>query len=111
LCGRSCHARARRPSPRLAPVPYTTLFRSTPAVRHISFRPRRSDHEPEAGIITCCSENSRYDPLRGAEVISGPARQPLAAIILERSEEHTSELQSREKLVCRLLLENKKTER
>ena len=59
------------------------LTHPTPAVSHISFRPRRSDHEPEAGIITCCSENSRYDPLRGAEVISGPARQPLAAIILE----------------------------
>lgn len=55
----------------------------TPAVTHIAFRPRRSEQEPEAGIITCCSENSRYDPLRGAEVLSGPARQPLAAIMLE----------------------------
>lgn len=55
----------------------------TPAVTHIAFRPRRSEQEPEAGVITCCSENSRYDPLRGAEVLSGPARQPLAAIMLE----------------------------
>src|SRR5690606_39749353 len=33
---------------------------------------------------------------------------PLAEIVLDRSEEHTSELQSRENLVCRLLLEKKK---
>src|SRR5690606_40689449 len=33
---------------------------------------------------------------------------PVGAQVIERSEEHTSELQSREKLVCRLLLEKKK---
>lgn len=55
----------------------------TPAVSHIAFRPRRNAEEPAAGVITCCSENSRYDPLQGAEVLSGPARQPLAAIMLD----------------------------
>lgn len=55
----------------------------TPAVSHIAFRPRRSEQEPAGGVIICCSENSRYDPLHGATVLSGPARQPLAAILLE----------------------------
>ncbi len=36
-----------------------------------------------AGVIYCCSENSVYDPAQGAEVLSGPAPQPLAAIVLE----------------------------
>ena len=34
-------------------------------------------------LIYCCSERSAYDPAKGAEVIGGPARQPLAAIELE----------------------------
>src|SRR5690606_41244398 len=38
----------------------------------------------------------------------GPAEEKLIRELVERSEEHTSELQSRENLVCRLLLEKKK---
>ncbi|MGB5705991.1 MAG: hypothetical protein WBM41_04115 [Arenicellales bacterium] len=34
-------------------------------------------------LIYCCSERSAYDPARGAEVVGGPANQPLAAIELE----------------------------
>lgn len=34
-------------------------------------------------IIYCCSEKSVYDPAKGAEVLGGPAKQPLAAILLE----------------------------
>src|SRR5216684_6282030 len=69
----------RRP-PRSTLFPYTTLFRS--------LRPRRQDHQD------------------GAEA----ALRPGAGIAwqVERSEEHTSELQSRLHLVCRLLLEKKK---
>lgn len=55
----------------------------TPAITHISFRPARTEAEPAAGVISCCSENSRYDPATGAAVLDGPADQPLAAIILE----------------------------
>lgn len=55
----------------------------TPAITHISFRPARTDAEPMAGVISCCSENSRYDPATGAAVLDGPADQPLAAIVLE----------------------------
>src|SRR5690606_41117919 len=40
----------------------------------------------------------------------GVDRYPGLAVLLKRSEEHTSELQSRENLVCRLLLEKKKIE-
>src|SRR2546429_10001637 len=75
----------RRP-PRSTLFPYTTLFRS---VRQA----RREDGSPglASGWLT-----------QGA---------PLgAAITLRRSEEHTSELQSRLHLVCRLLLEKKKNE-
>src|SRR5690349_23173653 len=71
----------RRP-PRSTLFPYTTLFRST--------RPARSTR------CACQPESSCSGGV-------GPA-----ALRLARSEEHTSELQSRRDLVCRLLLEKKK---
>src|SRR3712207_8548448 len=71
----------RRP-PRSTLFPYTTLFRS-PRPR-TSIRPRRSARRPP------------------------PDRARRAAPNPPRSEEHTSELQSRQYLVCRLLLEKKK---
>lgn len=55
----------------------------TPAVSYIRFREARNSDEPETGVISCCAENSLYDPLRGAQVLDGPAKQPLAAILLE----------------------------
>src|SRR5690349_22536142 len=75
--------------------PYTTLFRSGLARAPAEFRHRRGRR---AGIR------------RLAGRCAGPSRRlrpgPLG---LARSEEHTSELQSRRELVCRLLLEKKKT--
>src|SRR5436309_11910748 len=68
----------RRP-PRSTLFPYTTLFRSSRADR-------------------CSSPPGRHARRRRRRTSRAPAR----------SEEHTSELQSREKLVCRLLLEKKK---
>ena len=41
-------------------------------------RPREAD-----GVIYCCSERSVYDPADGARVLGGPARQPLATILLQ----------------------------
>ena len=41
----------------------------------------------KAGLISCCSERSVYDPSQGAKVLGGPAPHPLAAIELEYSEE------------------------
>src|SRR5260221_5221485 len=69
----------RRP-PRSTLFPYTTLFRSQEQ-RHV---------DQAAGLVA---------PL---------AQHPLQVMLRERSEEHTSELQSHSDLVCRLLLEKKK---
>src|SRR2546429_1712138 len=68
-----------RRPPRSTLFPYTTLFRSLV--------------QPAAG------------PAAGA----APAHLPGQGLLRDRSEEHTSELQSRLHLVCRLLLEKKKT--
>jgi len=60
------------------------------AVSFINYRAERtsfygSDHQRHERdrIIYCCSEKSVYDPARGAQVIGGPAPQPLATILLE----------------------------
>src|SRR3712207_8951974 len=86
----------RRP-PRSTLFPYTTLFRSR-ADPHAVRRRRRSPDRARPG-----------PPGRQEQLLRRP-RQP--AVDHERSElrseEHTSELQSRQYLVCRLLLEKKK---
>src|SRR3712207_7115240 len=82
----------RRP-PRSTLFPYTTLFRSAPA--------RSSRAGPTS------SATSRRTSTRGCVPTSAtPVR--LSSPTCRRSEEHTSELQSRQYLVCRLLLEKKK---
>src|SRR2546421_9167231 len=98
----------RRP-PRSTLFPYTTLFRSGPhraaaaagandAHQAIPFDPNgrgRSRHRRRFQLIVSCT---------------APVVLPLRSIGVgyDRSEEHTSELQSRSELVCRLLLEKKK---
>src|SRR3712207_8557356 len=79
----------RRP-PRSTLFPYTTLFRSRPRGQN----PGQAASEAEHGAASSadCSQ-------------PGLSR---SSVVL-RSEEHTSELQSRQYLVCRLLLEKKKT--
>src|SRR3712207_7627459 len=87
----------RRP-PRSTLFPYTTLFRSLGGVlrsREESSPKRRAGLRPRGG---------RGDPSVG----SGLAAQGLRGRETGRSEEHTSELQSRQYLVCRLLLEKKR---
>src|SRR3712207_7567688 len=90
----------RRP-PRSTLFPYTTLFRSAgpPADR----RPRRCPAREEVASDT--------RQLRASERGEGPACGRDLQVVGVRSEEHTSELQSRQYLVCRLLLEKKKTSR
>src|SRR2546422_5918795 len=91
----------RRP-PRSTLFPYTTLFRS--AVDETEARTRvvhdviSRDHVVRRGIDVYA-----VAALTGDGVISQDH-----AVFAERSEEHTSELQSRLHLVCRLLLEKKK---
>src|SRR5689334_24315664 len=89
----------RRP-PRSTLFPYTTLFRS----------PHRPVYQ---------AESDAHDglPIRGtpldllerhARLVGGPDERPQHEQQADRSEEHTSELQSQFHLVCRLLLEKKK---
>src|SRR5690606_40658983 len=84
--------------------PYTTLFRS------LELQPMYDDAmQWEAGDLAQILAPA--DPLRPRDysIASIPSDGALHLLVRqERSEEHTSELQSRENLVCRLLLENKK---
>src|SRR5258708_23846809 len=81
----------RRP-PRSTLFPYTTLFRSVPGAL-AKFVPRT--HRSRVNMNACASQARRKEvDLGGRRII--------------RSEEHTSELQSPDHLVCRLLLEKKK---
>src|SRR3712207_8445634 len=99
----------RRP-PRSTLFPYTTLFRSRlrdPGARDPRQLLVRSDLEPRLGLLEADREQvaHRIDPARRQE----DHLRAVAPRQLQRSEEHTSELQSRQYLVCRLLLEKKKT--
>src|SRR5258708_15042129 len=98
----------RRP-PRSTLFPYTTLFRSLIDAGALRVRPALA----EAGDAAI--DDARVD-LLDRFVIDAEAEFHLRAEVLDdyigllRSEEHTSELQSPDHLVCRLLLEKKKTE-
>ena len=59
------------------------LVYPTPEVSFISFRKTRARRGVQDQVIHCCAESSQYDPARGAQVLSGPAPQPLCAILLE----------------------------
>lgn len=49
----------------------------------VRFVSRSEEVEERSQLIYCCSERSAYDPAQGAEVLGGPATQPLAAVELE----------------------------
>src|SRR5258708_21709764 len=89
----------RRP-PRSTLFPYTTLFRSHPrGITAASFcRPRPTRRSAKRFRSDC--------PRRGDSLPSAGSTRSL----MQRSEEHTSELQSPDHLVCRLLLEKKKNQ-
>src|SRR3712207_7480275 len=91
----------RRP-PRSTLFPYTTLFRSVPTLLpYSSTLLKQNPGLPYAGSISSlCLSLSRFS----SSIF--PEQHVYGSII--RSEEHTSELQSRQYLVCRLLLEKKK---
>src|SRR3712207_6930673 len=81
--------------------PYTTLFRPRAAPRH-------EPHGPVVGQLVRVRAHDEQ-VARGLHGREPPARHVHRGRSLEdRSEEHTSELQSRQYLVCRLLLEKKK---
>jgi arsenite oxidase small subunit len=58
------------------------LVYPTKDVSFISFRKTRAQKGVQDGLIHCCAEHSQYDPGKGAEVLAGPARQPLCAVLL-----------------------------
>ncbi|GAB3759887.1 Rieske 2Fe-2S domain-containing protein [Ramlibacter monticola] len=58
------------------------LVYPTKEVSFISYRKTRAQRGVQDGLIHCCAEHSQYDPSRGAEVLSGPAKQPLCAVLL-----------------------------
>jgi len=58
----------------------------TRQISFISYRAEGSRGSKRSKVIRCCSEQSEYDPARGAAVVGGPARQPLAAILLDYDE-------------------------
>src|SRR3712207_8211725 len=98
----------RRP-PRSTLFPYTTLFRSVLLVAILLAAIASQGVSPTRGL--------RFDTERFLDFQSTEARRvqrwlnssrALSVIAILRSEEHTSELQSRQYLVCRLLLEKKK---
>src|SRR3712207_7094142 len=87
----------RRP-PRSTLFPYTTLFRSS-----------QNSPRPTVGSVasnSCVQPSLRQTPPSATQPVTGvdPSSQTASC---GRSEEHTSELQSRQYLVCRLLLEKK----
>ena len=55
----------------------------TSQVSFISYRAQPSKVNARGQVISCCADKSVYDPFVGAKVVSGPAPQPLAAILLE----------------------------
>lgn len=55
----------------------------TSQVSFISYRAKPSKANARGQVISCCADKSVYDPFSGARVVSGPAPQPLAAILLE----------------------------
>src|SRR3712207_8212570 len=86
----------RRP-PRSTLFPYTTLFRSPHG--NVVAHPTRVEYCPRGGGV------GALQPLQEDVVPPPEPRRPRAVAGRPRSEEHTSELQSRQYLVCRLLLE------
>src|SRR3712207_8527484 len=90
--------------PRSTLFPYTTLFRSIAAVQQAT--------AVNPGILGIHLEGPFISPVKPGVHNTAAIRRPEMADIerltrFRRSEEHTSELQSRQYLVCRLLLEKK----
>src|SRR5690606_40261513 len=97
--------------PRSTPCPYTTLFRSTRSKLSTwqngagPARPRLVESDSvlrDATIaVTVCEDKEGPIALSSDQVQAGGLTVTLRGPVRDRSEEHTSELQSRENLVCR----------
>src|SRR2546422_2300812 len=100
----------RRP-PRSTLFPYTTLFRSVlrPVLDELEGDNANADTVKGIDFWRAAPDGAAgsFSGSAGRRVLTAKFRQLLPSIEVERSEEHTSELQSRLHLVCRLLLEKK----
>src|SRR3989449_4591632 len=94
----------RRP-PRSTLFPYTTLFRSSRFLETVLTLAPVSDEVPPRRPV---EDDAARAFLRLASALDRRSRARDGTRLTPRSEEHTSELQSRLHLVCRLLLEKKK---
>src|SRR3712207_8160090 len=98
----------RRP-PRSTLFPYTTLFRSVVAEGFEAGGHNGREETTTLCLIPSVRRATTLPLIAAGGIATGESM--LAAMVLgARSEEHTSELQSRQYLVCRLLLEKKKTD-
>src|SRR3712207_8184324 len=93
----------RRP-PRSTLFPYTTLFRSRPVGVLVLVLGRVREAQRELDGVVLRVEQPHLAVVVLGAAVAGPRERGDEV----RSEEHTSELQSRQYLVCRLLLEKKK---
>src|SRR3712207_8005347 len=91
----------RRP-PRSTLFPYTTLFRSK------KINDRGQERKPKKVRVGSKSQPKKISSKRTNKPIRPESNARYIDKRIKRSEEHTSELQSRQYLVCRLLLEKKK---
>src|SRR5690606_41296819 len=103
VCDRSLHARIRRP-PSSTRFAYTTLFRSTNQTVCAG-----NIIQLNGAIGGAATSQTWYKNIVNPSSIVGTSLSEIYTPS-PRSEEHTSELQSRENLVCRPLLEKKKKE-
>src|SRR3712207_7276430 len=103
----------RRP-PRSTLFPYTTLFRSSLAEflfgdEDSLIQLDMSEYMEKHTVSRLIGSPPGYVGYEeGGQLTEAVRRKPFSVILFDRSEEHTSELQSRQYLVCRLLLEKKK---
>src|SRR5438552_10149951 len=93
-----------RPPPRSTLFPYTTLFRS----RFVDAAGRVRTVRDPLGRVTRYDYDNLNHLTQVTDPLGGLAVPPKTIVFGYRSEEHTSELQSPDHLVCRLLLEKKK---
>src|SRR2546427_2764436 len=100
----------RRP-PRSTLFPYTTLFRSGLTLPTVSAIGQKRTLRIPVKLVESGGGSHEVEDLLGGVV--GIAQWPQLSVqvfdFMARSEEHTSELQSQSNLVCRLLLEKKKS--
>src|SRR3712207_9000772 len=100
----------RRP-PRSTLFPYTTLFRSVERVVARGIITMSQDIKSKKIPVKKDGKGEAISEIELTEVTYAVGQSNRKFFIMKRSEEHTSELQSRQYLVCRLLLEKKKKKR